>query len=94
MVAIIGVFVFRHVFIAGVVLGVAFLTALFGFGKKSNVKYNEDAVIVLGAGIQGEKVSESLKNPLDAAPWYYHKNPKVILPGIRFCPVACENALL
>ena len=52
---------------------------LFVFGKKSNVSYNEDAVIVLGAGIQGEEVSESLRNRLDAAARYYQKNPDVII---------------
>ena len=55
------------------------LIILFGYGKKSNVNYNEDAVIVLGAGIQGKEVSESLRNRLDAAMRYCQKNPKVII---------------
>ncbi len=69
----------RYVLVAVVVLGVAFLTALFGYGKIINVNYNEDAVIVLGAGIQGEEVSESLKNRLDATIRYYQENPKVMI---------------
>ena len=69
----------RYMFSTGVLFCVVFLTTLFVFGKKSNVSYNEDAVIVLGAGIQGEEVSESLRNRLDAAARYYQKNPDVII---------------
>lgn len=69
----------RYMFVAGVVLSMVFVAILFGYGKKSNVNYNEDAVIVLGAGIRGEEVSESLRSRLDAAMKYYQKNPKVII---------------
>lgn len=69
----------RYVFIAGVVLSIVFMTALFGYDKKTNVSYSEDAVIVLGSGIQGEEVSESLRNRLDVATRYYQQNPKVII---------------
>lgn len=69
----------RYVFVSGCIFGVVFLIILFGYGKKSNVNYNEDAVIVLGAGIQGKEVSESLRNRLDAALRYCQKNPKAII---------------
>ena len=69
----------RYVFVSCFIFGMVFLIALFGYGKKSNVNYNEDAVIVLGAGIQGEEVSESLRNRLDVVMRYYQKNSKVII---------------
>ena len=44
-------------------------------GAVANVSYSEDAVIVLGAGIKGEEVGNTLRLRLDCAVSYYRKNP-------------------
>lgn len=58
-------------------------TVLVGFiaysGIHDNVRYNEDAVIVLGAGIHGDRVSLPLKRRLDKALEYHEKNPSAII---------------
>ena len=53
------------------------------YGVSDNAEYNEDAVIVLGAGIRGERVTLPLKLRLDKAIEYHHKNPdaKIIVTG-------------
>lgn len=48
-------------------------------GKVVETDEKADAVIVLGAGIREDKPSYTLKNRLDAAAEYYHKNPDVLL---------------
>ena len=45
------------------------------YGNVSNVDYEEDVVIVLGAGINGENVTRPLARRLDAAIAYWHQNP-------------------
>lgn len=62
-------FVFETVFVSG----------LFLCGNDDNVTYTEDAVIVLGAGIHGERVGEGLKGRLDRAYDYYTKNPSALI---------------
>jgi len=57
---------------------ISFSTFLFLYGSKDNVKYDEDVVIILGAGVRGEEVSRMLANRLDKAVEYYAKNPNVI----------------
>lgn len=49
------------------------------FGIVDNISYNEDAVIVLGAGIRGDKVTLPLKMRLDKAIQYHSKNPEAII---------------
>jgi len=49
------------------------------YGGHNNVRYNEDAVIVLGAGIHGERVTTPLAARLDAAIAYHHKNPHAVI---------------
>lgn len=53
-------------------LMIAFLSV---YGNIDTVKYNEDAVIVLGAGINGERITLPLYHRLTAAAGYYKKNP-------------------
>lgn len=57
----------------------AFCFSVFLYGRKNSVKYDEDAVIVLGAGIRGERVSASLAKRLDAAVVYHGKNPNALI---------------
>lgn len=56
-----------------------FSLSLYFYGKTDSVTYNEDAVIVLGAGIRGERPSLTLKGRLDAAFEYHKDNPDAII---------------
>ncbi|MBE7036376.1 MAG: YdcF family protein [Ruminococcaceae bacterium] len=64
------------VFLCAEVLLVSFI-AIYGF--VDNVNYHEDAVIVLGAGIRGDRVTLPLKMRLDKAIEYHHKNPDAFI---------------
>lgn len=48
---------------------------LFAHGRIENVRYDEDAVIVLGAGLRGEDVTVLLALRLDTAYEYWQRNP-------------------
>jgi len=54
---------------------VALVSFIAIYGFYDNVDYSEDAVIVLGAGIRGDRVTLPLKLRLDKAIEYHHKNP-------------------
>lgn len=70
---------------AGVFFGLCCLAALgilvfIGIrGHAVQADFTEDAVIVLGAGVRGERVSRTLQQRLDAAVVYAEKNPRAIL---------------
>ena len=49
------------------------------YGVNDNVNYDEDALIVLGAGLHGDKVTLPLKLRLDKAIEYYNKNPESLI---------------
>lgn len=49
------------------------------YGQNDTVNYNEDAIIVLGAGIRGDKVTLPLKMRLDKAIEYHLKNPDALI---------------
>lgn len=49
------------------------------YGESDNTTYTEDAVIVLGAGVHGERISLPLKFRLDKAIEYHRKNPGAII---------------
>ena len=57
--------------------------ALVGFiaysGVHDTVRYDEDAVIVLGAGVHGDQISLPLKQRLDKALEYYERNPGALM---------------
>jgi len=55
-------------------LPVALVIFLFIYGNVSNVNYNEDVVIVLGAGVRGESVTRPLARRLDTAFYYWQRN--------------------
>jgi uncharacterized SAM-binding protein YcdF (DUF218 family) len=57
------------------VIPIAFTLFLGIYGNVNNADYNEDAVIVLGAGVRGETVSRILARRLDAALAYWEQNP-------------------
>jgi len=58
---------------------IAFSCFLAIYGGHSTVRYNEDALIVLGAGVHGENVTAPLARRLDAAAEYFQKNPRVVI---------------
>lgn len=66
-------------FAAGILLVVVFVLFLFLYGSADSDAYTEDAVIVLGAGIRGEELSDNLKNRLDCAIAYHAKNPAAVI---------------
>jgi uncharacterized SAM-binding protein YcdF (DUF218 family) len=49
------------------------------YGRTDSVSHNEDAVIVLGAGIHGDRVSLTLRDRLETAIACYEKNPDVLI---------------
>ncbi len=64
----------------GLVVGyLSLILVLVLYGGGDTVTYEEDALIILGAGLRGETVSLTLKHRLDSAIEYYEKNPKVIV---------------
>lgn len=54
------------------------MTLLF-FGRTDTVTGDEDAIIVLGAGIHGERVSLTLRDRLNAAIECYEQNPDALI---------------
>ncbi len=52
---------------------------LFLYGRADTVTYTEDAVIVLGCGLRGDKPSRSLRLRLDRAIDYHTKNPAALI---------------
>ena len=48
-------------------------------GQTDNVNYDEDVVIVLGAGVRGDRVTVPLKMRLDVAVKYHEKNPDALI---------------
>jgi len=72
--------VWLHVLVASAcVVLVAFSCFLAVFGARSTVRYNEDALIVLGAGIHGEQVTSTLARRMDKAIEYHRKNPDAVI---------------
>lgn len=71
--------ILRYTVIIGVIVLIVFVSFIYLYGNIDNVTYDEDAVIVLGAGLRGENVSRLLKNRLDAAIEYHEKNPKAVI---------------
>lgn len=73
----------KKMIILGLVLWIALIFGLtiwiYTYGQIDTVTYEENALIVLGAGLRGDAVSLTLKHRLDSAYEYYLKNPKVII---------------
>lgn len=63
----------------GIVIVISFVSFLLIFGSNDNVTYREDAVIVLGAAVHGDKPSAVLADRLDAAVEYYEKNKNAVI---------------
>ncbi|MBQ4626021.1 MAG: YdcF family protein [Clostridia bacterium] len=49
------------------------------YGNNDNVTYTEDAVIVLGKGLDGDKITPDLASRLELAVEYHQKNPAAVI---------------
>ncbi len=65
--------------ITGMICALSFGMILFIVGQTDTVKYDEDALIILGAGIRGETVSLTLAMRLSQAIAYHKKNPSALI---------------
>ncbi len=65
--------------VCGLCLAITMASFLVVYGKNDTVKFNEDAVIVLGAGIHGKTPSYALARRLDSAVEYHKKNPDALI---------------
>ena len=65
--------------LCALVLVILCVSALIVYGRTDTLSGDEDAIIVLGAGIHGEQVSLTLRDRLNAAIACYEKNPDAIL---------------
>lgn len=54
-------------------------SALLIYGRSDNVTHDEDAIIVLGAGIHGERVSLTLRDRLNTAISCYEQNSDAVI---------------
>ena len=71
----------RNHIIAGIICLIPILLMLFLciYGNISNSTYDEDVVIVLGAGIRGDQVRGTLARRLETVAQYHEKNPKAVI---------------
>lgn len=69
----------KGAFALGLLLWFLFGCFLFAFGRHDNADYKEDAIIVLGAGIKGERPTTILRTRLDAAVSYHQENPAAMI---------------
>lgn len=67
------------IFAAAMAVLILFMSFIFIYGQSDNTKFDEDAVIVLGAGLHGDKVSQQLAYRLDKAFEYSQKNPNAVI---------------
>jgi len=69
-----------HIAIAAAcIIPVAFTIFLAVYGNAGHVNYNEDVVIVLGAGLRNGEVGGHLANRLDTALDYLQRNPQAMV---------------
>lgn len=69
----------KWLIIAAVCIEVLFVGFIFAYGMNDTAEYNEDVVIVLGAGVRGDRVTLPLKLRLDRAAEYHRKNPDALI---------------
>lgn len=63
----------------GITAVIVFIGFLLVFGSNDNVTGSEDAVIVLGAAVHGDRPSSVLADRLDAAVEYYEQNQDAVI---------------
>lgn len=66
--------------IGGIVVVFVFLISMIlVFASNCQVSNDEEAIIILGAGINGDEITPQLAERLDASICYYNENPEVII---------------
>ena len=71
---------FLHIIIITIcVILLSIMSFLAIYGNLNTVQYDEDVIIVLGAGLRGEDVTRTLANRLDRAIEYHRRNPYAII---------------
>jgi uncharacterized SAM-binding protein YcdF (DUF218 family) len=65
--------------LCGMALVLVCASTLLIYGRSDSATHNEDAIIVLGAGIHGERVSLTLRDRLNAAIACYEQNPDAVI---------------
>lgn len=71
--------ILRTITITGLYAAVIFTVFLFSYGIHDTVRYNEDVLMVLGAGVNGETPTQPLVARLDKAVEYFSENPHVTI---------------
>ena len=75
-----GFFRYLRIFIiAAAIFELCLVSFIAIYGQNDNVDYTEDAVVVLGAGVRGERITIPLRLRLDAAVKYHEKNPNALI---------------
>ena len=69
----------KYIVVTGMTLYTCLIVFIAIYGYSDNAVYDEEAVVVLGAGIRGETVSPLLANRLDEAAEYYNKNSNTVI---------------
>lgn len=69
----------KAVFYTGLAAVIAFSSFLLIYGVTDTASGNEDALIVLGAGVHGKKLSVALRGRLDTALEYSKENPRAVI---------------
>lgn len=71
--------ILRYLVYLGFLFFVVLSLFICAYGRADNVTYTEDALIVLGAAVQGETVSLPLVHRLEQAVAYHQKNPDALI---------------
>lgn len=69
----------KYIVVFGYVFVLTFTASLYICGNSDNVDYKEDAIIVLGAGIKGERIGTNLQKRLDTAIEYHKENQEAVI---------------
>lgn len=69
----------KTTFFALLTIVFVFASSLYFYGKADTVTYDEDAIIVLGAGLRGSTPSSTLRGRLNAAFEYHKHNPDSLI---------------
>ena len=69
----------KYTVVFGYIFILTFTASVYICGNSDNVDYKEDAIIVLGAGIKGERIGTNLQKRLDTAIDYHKQNPNAVI---------------
>ncbi|MGM9551556.1 MAG: YdcF family protein [Clostridia bacterium] len=69
----------KRVVVMLILIEIALVSFIAIYGQSDNVSYSEDAVVVLGCGIRGDRVTVPLAYRLNSAIEYHKKNPNAVI---------------